>query len=398
MTRALFVLNGGSSSLKFAVYQYEPNRKALLQGSVSALGHAPRLEATAEGKTVCDYSVASSPMSLAEAGQIVFALVGERGLLHNIEAIGHRIVHGGEWFTEPVVLDAAKITRLRGLVPLAPLHQPHNLDLVDLAATRLPRAVQVGCFDTAFHAARPRLDRIYGLPHHLIGSGILAYGFHGLSYAHAARVLKERDAERAGGRAIVAHLGNGASLCAMDAGRSVATTMGFSALDGLIMSTRCGAIDPGIILHLLADRGMSTDEVSALLYQQAGLRGLSGISGDMATLLASADPRAAEAIDLFVYRAGRAIGSMAAALGGLDTLVFTAGIGENAPIIRKRIGEAAHWLGAAIDPERNARNEIDISAPNSRVRALVIPADEERAVADEVIMHLKDGASAKHEG
>lgn len=393
MTGSILVLNGGSSSLKFAVYEAQPELRLLLKGSVANLATSPRLKAQAEGQIVYEREFAATPLSLTEAGDAVFLLLDERCLSAGVEVVGHRIVHGGQSFVGPARLDGAGLARLRKLVPLAPLHQPFNLDLVDRAADRLPKAVQIGCFDTAFHARRPLLDRLYGLPKDLTSDGILAYGFHGLSYAHAARVLKERDGARSGGRAVVAHLGSGASLCAMMAGQSVATTMGFSALDGLIMSTRCGSLDPGIILHLLTDRGMRPDEVTALLYQRAGLLGVSGLSGDMATLLASSEPAAAQAVDLFVYRAGRAIGSLAAALGGLDTLVFTAGIGENAPLVRARIGEAAKWLGVVIDAERNARSDHLISTSESSVEVLIIAADEERAVANDAIACLAKGTS-----
>ncbi|TJW32564.1 MAG: acetate kinase, partial [Mesorhizobium sp.] len=239
-----------------------------------------------------------------------------------------------------------------------------------LAASLLPQAMQIGCFDTAFHSARPGLAKLYGLPRAMSEAGIVSYGFHGLSYNHVASKLRDRYGAGAGGRAIVAHLGSGASLCAMNAGTSVATTMGFSTLDGLVMSTRCGALDPGIVLHLLQDRKLSSDELASLLYEQSGLLGVSGISGDMRTLIGSQDPFAAEAVDLFVYRIGREIGSLAAALGGLDTLVFTAGIGENAPLVREKIGAAAGWLGVGIDRERNRRGEETISLDGSGVDVL----------------------------
>lgn len=382
MTDALLILNAGSSSLKFAVYERRAELPLLLKGSISRLAHEPRLKIRSGGKTVCDRLAGPAPMELHAAVRQAFAALGEYGRTDRIVAVGHRIVHGGHAFTAPALLDDVALGKLRRLVPLAPLHQPYNLDIVELAAGLLPTAVQVGCFDTAFHAERPLCDRLYALPHEFRDDGIVAYGFHGLSYAHVASVLRSQDGERAGGRAIVAHLGSGASLCAMDAGRSVATTMGFSALDGLIMSTRCGSLDPGIILHLVRERQMSAEAVSDLLYERSGLLGLSGISSDMQTLLQSTDARAAEAVDLFVYRIARSIGSLAAALGGLDSLVFTAGIGENAPAIRERIGTAAAWLGVRIDPVLNERGELRIEAAQSAVDVLVIPADEERAVAE----------------
>jgi len=305
--------------------------------------------------------------------------------MRRVDRVGHRIVHGGRDFTEATLLDERTLKALRLLVPLAPIHQRINLEIVAMAADLLPQALQIGCFDTAFHSARPELAKIYALPRAMTDAGIVSYGFHGLSYSHIAAKLHDRYGARAGGRTIVAHLGSGASLCAMDAGRSVATTMGFSTLDGLMMSTRCGALDPGVILHLLQERRMSAEELVTLLYEQSGLLGVSGISGDMRTLIGSDDPAAAEAVDLFVYRIGREIGSLAAAMGGLETLVFTAGIGENAPLIRQRISVGAAWLGVGLDEERNRGGEEVVSAANSRVDVLVIPADEERAVATEML-------------
>lgn len=382
MTDYILALNGGSSSLKFAVYDGGDRLELVIKGQISRLGSAPVLTAKVGGERVINKALGSARMELEAAAREIFTVLAERGLLQRIGAVGHRIVHGGRSFTEPVRITDTVLAQLRQLVPLVPLHQPYNLDIVEIAAGFLPGAPQVGCFDTAFHASRPRLDFLYGLPRAFADDGIVAYGFHGLSYAHVASVLKERDGERAGGRTIVAHLGSGASLCAMLSGRSMTTTMGFSALDGLLMSQRCGSLDPGVILHLLTERKMSPEEISELLYEQSGLLGVSGISGDMETLLSSSDPRAAEAIDLFVYRIGRSMGSLAAAIGGLDTLVFTAGIGENAPALRARIGEEARWLGVEIDPARNDSKQMCISPDWAAVDVLVLAADEERAVAE----------------
>lgn len=383
---SLLVLNAGSSSLKFAVYQRNEQLPLLLKGSISSLGHEPRLKIISLGRVNCDRTLTSGPMGLDKAVEEVFAELARREIAPSISAVGHRIVHGGSTFNEPALLDEKVLTQLRGFVPLAPLHQPYNLDIVEASVALLPNAQQVGCFDTSFHSRRPRVDRLYGLPRALSDEGVLAYGFHGLSYAHIAKVLKDHDGERAGGRAIVAHLGSGASLCAMNAGRSVATTMGFSALEGLVMSSRCGSIDPGVILHLMDHYGMDHQALTELLYKRSGLLGVSDISADMQTLLASESAHAEEAIDLYIYRISRAMGSLVAALGGLDTLIFTAGVGENAPIIRQRIADAAHWLGIRVDNERNENAQTRINTPDSTVDVLVVPTDEELAVAMGVLV------------
>ncbi|RUX07011.1 acetate/propionate family kinase [Mesorhizobium sp. M8A.F.Ca.ET.208.01.1.1] len=387
MTDAILVLNGGSSSLKFAVFERRGELPLLLRGNVSSLGQQPRLRVeAAAGRSKIDKSLGEAPIGMGKAFAAVAFVLAENDLLRRIDRVGHRIVHGGRDFTEATLLDERTLKALRLLEPLAPIHQRINLEIVALAAEILPQALQVGCFDTAFHSTRPELAKIYGLPCAMTDAGIVSYGFHGLSYSHIAAKLRDRYGAHAGGRAIVAHLGSGASLCAMAAGRSIATTMGFSTLDGLVMSTRCGALDPGIILHLLQERRLSGDEMVTLLYEQSGLLGVSGISGDMRTLIASDDPAAAEAVALFVYRIGREIGSLAAAMGGLDTLVFTAGIGENAPLVRERICGAAAWLGVDLDEKRNREGEELASNATSRVDVLVIPADEECAVAAEMLV------------
>lgn len=387
MTDAILVLNGGSSSLKFAVFEERDKLPLLLRGNVSSIGQQPRLRVEATvGRSKIDRSLGEAPIDMDKAFAAVASVLADNDLLRRIDRVGHRIVHGGRDFTEATLLDERTLKALRLLESLAPIHQRINLEIVALAAELLPQALQIGCFDTAFHSARPELAKIYGLPRAMTEAGIVSYGFHGLSYSHIAAKLRDRYAARAGGRTIVAHLGSGASLCAMNSGRSIATTMGFSTLDGLVMSTRCGALDPGVILHLLQERRLSAEGLVTLLYEQSGLLGVSGISGDMRTLIGSDDPAAAEAVDLFVYRIGREIGSLAAAMGGLDTLVFTAGIGENAPLIRERISAAAAWLGVGLDDERNREGEEVVSAANSRVDVLVIPADEESAVAAKMLV------------
>jgi len=396
MTGRLLVLNAGSSSLKFGLYDHGAPPLRHAKGSVSRIGAAPWLRLQVGDAPALARAAADGPVDLRAAAALVFDALDAQGLLDGIGAVGHRIVHGGTMFIAPVRLVAEVLDQLDRLVPLAPLHLPHNLDIVRFAAARLPHAAQIGCFDTAFHAARPRLDTLYALPRALSEEGIIAYGFHGLSYAHVASVLRANDGERAGGRTIVAHLGSGASLCAMNRGISIATTMGFSTLEGLMMATRCGAIDPGVLLHLIEAKGMDAKAISDLLYSRSGLLGVSDISGDMQLLLASDAPQAAEAIALFVYRTGRAIGSLAAALGGLDTLVFTAGIGENAPVIRQQLGDAAAWLGVEIDAEANQRGKGMISSPASAVAVHVIPTDEELAIAEGVIAcrdHPSQGAN-----
>ncbi|RWC98280.1 MAG: acetate/propionate family kinase [Mesorhizobium sp.] len=386
MNDAFLVLNGGSSSLKFAVFQQRDDLHLLVRGSISSIRQRPRLHVAPTAlSSGIDRSLGAGSIDIASAFEVVGSLLADRGLLRQIGKVGHRIVHGGQSFSKAAILDAETTKALHLLEPLAPVHQAINLEIVSLAARLLPDALQVGCFDTAFHARRPELAKLYGLPREFSEQGVVAYGFHGLSYSHVATKLRSRYGASAGGRVIVAHLGSGASLCAMKTGASVATTMGFSTLDGLIMSTRCGTVDPGVILYLLQDQKLSLGELSNLLYEESGLLGVSGISGDMQTLLGSSDPAAARAVDLFIYRVGREIGSLAAALGGLDTLVFTAGIGEHAPVIRQKICEAAEWLGVAVDNDLNQNDEGLVSSPQSRVDVLVIPADEEAAVAREIL-------------
>lgn len=315
----------------------------------------------------------------------LFDWLDAAGWLDGLEAVGHRIVHGGLEFAAPTALTADVIGRLESLSALAPLHQPANLRAVNIAAARLPSALQVGVFDTAFHAGQPRIARLYALPRALIDEGILAYGFHGLSYDYIAGVLREQEGPEAGGRAIVLHLGSGVSLCALDQGRSIATTMGFSALDGPPMSTRSGSLDPGVVLHLMQAKGMSADAIADLLYNRSGLLGLSGISGDMVTLLSNSTAEAREALEVYVYRISREIGSLAATLGGLDTLVFTAGVGEHAGPVRQAIIERCRWLGARLDDQANLTGARRIDSADSAVRILVIPTDEQRVIARGVL-------------
>ena len=376
----LLTLNAGSSSLKFAVYEAGPGLPLRLSGQVSGLGETPRLRARLDGQPLADESW-TGPAGLDAVLDRTLIWLADAGWSEGLAAVGHRIVHGGLEFRGPADLTAAVLQRLEALAPLAPLHQPFNLRGVARAAERFPEARQIGVFDTAFHAGQAEVARLYALPRDLIAEGVLAYGFHGLSYDYIAGVLRAQDGLRAGGRTIVLHLGSGVSLCALAEGRSVATTMGFSALDGPPMSTRCGALDPGVILYLIQARGMDAAAVTDLLYNRSGLLGLSGVSGDMQTLLASPEPNVRQALAVYVYRIAREIGSLAAALGGLDTLVFTAGVGENAAPIRARIADLCGWLGVRLDAAANVAGERRISGPDSAVRVLVIPTDEQLVIA-----------------
>ena len=295
--------------------------------------------------------------------------------------MGHRVVHGGVDYAGPVRITAEVVAKLERLVPLAPLHQPHNLRPIRALSARMPEVPQVACFDTGFHRAQPPLAQAFALPRELSEAGVRRYGFHGLSYEHIASVLPAHDARAAAGRTVVLHLGNGASMCAIAAGRSIATTMGFTALDGLPMGTRSGSLDPGVVLYLMDEHKMDARAIETLLYRRSGLLGVSGLSSDMRELLESEDPHAREAVALFCYRIGRELGSLAAALGGLDAIVFTAGIGEHAAAVREVVCRDAAWLGVKLDRAANARNGPMISTPDSRVAVWVIATDEESMIA-----------------
>ena len=371
----ILTLNAGSSSLKFGLYEAGGEPRALM-GGTAELGESALLRLEGESST---RPLASG--THREAVRAVLDLAGERADGRTVAGIGHRIVHGGEHFTEPAVLGDRSVERLRELVPLAPLHQPHNLAAVDAARAAHPGAVQVGCFDTAFHRTQPPVEDRYALPAELLEAGVRSYGFHGSSYAFVAGELRRTTPDIAGGRVIVAHLGNGASMCALREGRSVASTMGFSPLDGLVMGTRSGSLDPAVVLYLV-DRGMSAREIEALLYRRSGLLGVSGLSHDMRALEAAASDGhegATLAISMFCHRARRSIGSLAAALGGLDAVVFTGGIGENSSTVRAGICEGLGWMGVTVDGEANAANARDIGA--GAVRVMVLATDEERVIA-----------------
>jgi len=383
MPDALLILNAGSSSLKFSVFLDRDPPEPLLRGQLEGLLSEPRFVAR-QGDSVVGEKEWPSGTRLGHSGAIEYLFTwGRDGPMagHTLAAAGHRVVHGGVKFTTPVRVNADTLAELEALVPLAPLHQPHNVAAIKAVQERAPHLPQIACFDTAFHRTQPPLAQAFALPRRYAEEGVRRYGFHGLSYEYIASVLPRIDRRAAEGRTVVAHLGNGASLCAMAAGRSVATTMSFTALDGLMMGTRCGAIDPGVLLYLIDRHGMTATQLERLLYEQSGLLGVSEISSDMRELLASSDARASEALDLFVYRIQRELGSLAAALGGLDALVFTGGIGENAASIRERVCRSASWLGLDVDEEANSRGGPRISRTDSRVTAWVIPTNEELMIA-----------------
>lgn len=381
-TRQILVLNAGSSSIKFALFSAASSPVRGLHGSITGLGARPAARAwDAAGQPLAAQLPADAHDSAGALRWLIAWLKLGEGTGVQLAGAGHRIVHGGERYAEPVRVDAAVLSTLEALTPLAALHQPHNLAAVRAVATAAPGIPQVACFDTAFHRTQPAVARHFALPRNLTAAGVLRYGFHGLSYEHIAAVLPRHLGARAEGRVVAAHLGNGASMCALKARQSVATTMGFTALDGLVMGTRCGAIDPGVLLYLLRERGMTAAAVEDLLSHRSGLLGVSGISADVRDLLASDDAHAREALDLFVYRAARALGSLAAALGGLDALIFTAGIGEHSAPVRAAICEASRWLGIELDRHANDRGETVISTPASQVVTCIIPADEEAVIA-----------------
>jgi acetate kinase len=384
MPDALIVLNAGSSSLKFSVFADEDPPRLLLRGQLEELATRPRFIARAGGAVVGEKRwPAGTELGHQGAIEYLFEWARRGGVFgeERVAAVGHRVVHGGTRFSAPVLVDAATLAALEELVPLAPLHQPHNLAAIRAVAQRFPSVAQVACFDTAFHRAQPPVAQAFALPRRYAEEGVRRYGFHGLSYEFVAAALARVDRHAAEGRTIVAHLGNGASLCAMRGGRSVATTMGFTALDGLVMGTRCGAIDPGVLIYLIDRHGMDTRALEHLLYEESGLLGVSGDSSDMRELLGDADAASREAVDLFVYRIDRELGSLAAALGGLDAVVFTGGIGENAAPIRAQVCRDAGWLGLELDEEANARGGPCISQPGSRVAAWVIATNEEAMIA-----------------
>jgi len=383
--RAVLSLNAGSSSLKFALTGVgsADDLATIAIGKIEGIGTAPHLIVRdaaggllTERRWGADAGMAHEAFFDPLFGWIDAHLDGDR-----LIGVGHRVVHGGTAFAEPVIVTPAVLDQLDALAALAPLHQPHNIAAIRAAQTVRPDLPQIACFDTAFHHDLPPVASRFAIPRALHDEGVRRYGFHGLSYEYVARRLREIDPYMAGGRVVAAHLGNGASLCAMQAGRSIDTTMSFTALDGLVMGTRCGAIDAGVILYLLEQKQMSAADLTNLLYERSGLLGVSGISGDMRDLLDSDATAAHEAIALFVYRIAGATAALAGALGGLDGIIFTGGIGENAPAVRAMLCERLTWLGVEIDEPANTAGAPVISLPSSRVRVRVLPTDEERMIA-----------------
>jgi acetate kinase len=362
-TDAILVLNAGSSSLKFSLFAITASDLTLVAGGQEA-----------------------APPGVARGHETALARVfeqvrAERGRDHRVVAVGHRVVHGGGDYSAPTRVDEGMLTRVEKLVPLAPLHLPHNLAPMRALLARAPELPQVACFDTAMHATIPRIERMFALPSELEAAGVRRYGFHGLSYEYVAGELPHFDQRAAGGKTVVLHLGNGASMCALDAGRSVACTMGFTTVDGLPMGTRSGTLDPGVLLYLMDQRKMDARGLETLLYERSGLLGVSGVSSDVRELLASKEPRAALALDLFAYRISRELGALAAVLGGLDAVVFTAGIGQHAAPVREAVCRRAAWLGVELDTRANAGHGPRITTPESRTAAWVIPTNEELVIA-----------------
>jgi acetate kinase len=395
----ILVVNAGSSSVKFQVFEVEGGGglRRQIKGQMDGIGTRPRLRASGpDGDTLADRAyqieaVADVPAAMSAAGAWLRDELDIKPI-----AVGHRVVHGGPDHAHPVLIDHAVVTQLERYAPLAPLHQPHNLAPIR-TLLNFPTLPQVACFDTAFHRNHDALADHYAIPYQLHAEGIRRYGFHGLSYEYIANRLPQIAPDIAGGRVIIAHLGSGASMCAIKGGKSVESTMGFTALDGLAMGTRPGQIDPGVLLYLMVAKGMSASGVQDFLYRDCGLKGLSGISNDMRELESSVDPRAAFAIDYFVYRIGLNAGMLAAALQGLDAFVFTAGIGENSVSIRARVAERLAWLGAALDPAENGRHAGKISRSGSRLPVYVVPTDEELMIAQHTLALLVNRQSPKRE-
>lgn len=375
----ILVLNSGSSSIKFSLFQGE---QELVSGQISGIGDTSRIQLKSRmSGRILDRLLDrhASTHHTNALNELLPILISETNDI-TIDAVGHRVVHGGIDYAMPTRIDDGVIADLERLIPLAPLHQPHNLAGIRASRTSFPNAAQVACFDTAFHRHHPWVSDTFALPRSYYEGGLRRYGFHGLSYEYICEHLKDHYPDIYPGRVVVAHLGNGASMCGIQNGQSIGSTMGFSALDGLPMGTRCGDVDPGVVLYLMKEKGLNADEISDLLYNESGLKGLSGISHDMRTLVESSDPAATDAVNYFVFRAQRELGSMSAVLHGIDAFVFTGGIGENSPLIRSKICKDQDWLDLRLDDQRNENGQAIISADSSRVNVLMIPANEEEMI------------------
>lgn len=403
MTDTILVVNAGSSSIKFQLFEIgaRDQLRRLFKGQIEGIGTRLRLRAKNDrGELLVDETwpaveVATAPAALDKLIAFLRAQIGGKLPV----AVGHRVVHGGPDYSAPTAITSQVIDRLERFAPLAPLHQPNNLAPIRAIMQRQPHILQVACFDTAFHRGHPEVADRFAIPEPLYAEGVRRYGFHGLSYEYIARRLRDVAPEIADGRIVVAHLGSGASMCALKSGKSVESTMGFTALDGLPMGTRPGQLDPGVVLYLISEKGMSAKEIEHLLYNDCGLRGLSGISNDVRELLASEDPRAKRALDYFTYRIALFAGMLASAMGGIDGFVFTAGIGENAPTIRETVARRLAWLGLELSTKANAKGELKISRKRSRVACFVIPTDEELMIAEHALdalrAHATTGAKEK---
>jgi acetate kinase len=397
MTESILVVNAGSSSIKFQLFEIGSREqlKRRFKGQIEGIGTRPHLIA----KNVDGERLAEETWPAAEVATVPAALDKLIGFLRPQIggklpiAVGHRVVHGGPDYSAPTVITSHVIEKLKRLVPFAPIHQPNNLAPIQAIMQRQPHVLQVACFDTAFHRGHPEVADRFAVPEALYDEGVRRYGFHGLSYEYIARRLREVAPDIADGRIVVAHLGSGASMCALVGGKSVESTMGFTALDGLPMGTRPGQLDACVVLYLMSEKGMSPKEIERLLYNDCGLKGLSGISNDVRELLASNDPRAKLALDYFTYRIALCTGMLAAAMGGIDGFVFTAGIGENSPAIRKAVAARLAWLGLELSGKVNAKGELKISRKRSRVACYVIPTDEEQMIAEHAFDVLRTHAS-----
>jgi acetate kinase len=379
---AIAVINAGSSSIKFAIYADGSADELLFKGQVEKIGTAPRMKVSnAAGDKLVEREWPAEELDHKAATSAILLTCLDLLDGRKVAGVGHRVVHGGTDYAAPVRIDAGVIDKLAALGPLAPLHQPHNLAPIRAIATSAPHMAQVACFDTAFHRSQPDLAQLYAIPKELTAEGVRRYGFHGLSYEFISGRLSEIAPNLAAGRTIVCHLGNGASVAALKNGKSHATTMGFTAVEGLMMGTRCGSIDPGVLIYLMDEHGMDARALEDLVYKKSGLLGVSGVSSDMRELKESSDPSAALAIELFVYRIVREIGSLAAALGGVDGIVFTGGIGENDADLRPKVIEGCKWLGADLGGADSGSGERRISSDNAAVEVWVIPTDEERMIA-----------------